>query len=249
MTGLGGYLRRLWRRLPQRHLSEDRLLALALGTRDASTRTAMAAACHLQTCGPCERRFRKLTALLTAMPTVATDGFENVFTPQRLQAQRARIGHRLAQLVGTVEPARVLAFPFSGQPLRQFSVRPGRWLAAAAATGLLLGVTAGQLIHYHPVATRTAIAADTPDDAARSAAPFDAPPGTFDMTGTVELPPVDGDSQTQASPLTLVEFAQLMEEEGFLSNLDLALTSYQVSELESIDALTPRVRDLSINIR
>ena len=55
--------------------------------------------------------------------------------------------------------------------------------------------------------------------------------------------------QTQASPLTLVEFAQLMEEEGFLSNLDLALTSYQVSELESIDALTPRVRDLAINIR
>ena len=40
-----------------------------------------------------------------------------------------------------------------------------------------------------------------------------------------------------------------MADEGFLSNLDLALTSYQVSELESIDALTPRVRDLSINIR
>ena len=40
-----------------------------------------------------------------------------------------------------------------------------------------------------------------------------------------------------------------MEEEGFLSTLDFALTSYQVSELASIDALTPRVRDLSINIR
>ncbi len=69
------------------------------------------------------------------------------------------------------------------------------------------------------------------------------------MTGTVELPPVDVDSQTQAAELTLVEFGQLMEEEGFLSTLDFALTSYQVSELESIDALTPRVRDLSINIR
>jgi len=248
MTGLGECLRRLWRRFPQRHLSEDRLLALALGTRDAQTRTAMAAACHIQICGSCERRFSMLTTLLTAKPAVATAGFEDVFTPPRLQAQRARIGHRLAQLVGTVEPARVLAFPFSGQPLRQLSVRPGRLLAAAAATGLLLGVTAGQLIHFHPIATRTAIAADTTDDAARSA-PFDAPAGTFDMTGTVELPPADGGSQTQASPLTLVEFAQLMEEEGFLSNLDLALTSYQVSELESIDALTPRVRDLAINIR
>ena len=180
-----------------------------------------------------------LTALLEAMPEVANAGFEDAFTPQRLEAQRARIGHRLAQLVGTVEPARVLAFPFSPQPPRQFSNRPVRWLAAAAMAGMLLGVTAGQLIHYHPVATRTA-----------TAAALDEPAGIFDMTGTVELlPPPDGGSQTHVAPLTLVEFSQLMSEEGFLSNLDLALTSYQVSELESIDALTPRVRDLSTNIR
>ena len=241
-------MQRLWRRLPQRHLSEDRLLALALGTPDKSTRTAMLAACHLQTCGPCEHRFRMLTALLEAMPKEADAEFRDVFTPQRLQAQRARIEHRLAHLVGAVEPARVLAFPFSCQPLRQFDIGPGRWIAAAAAIGLLLGVTAGQLIHYHPATTGTAIAADTAADAARSAA-FDDPARTFDMTGTVELPPVDGESQTQAAELTLVEFGQLMEEEGFLSNIDFALTSYQVSELESIDALTPRVRDLSINIR
>ena len=241
MIGPGGFLQRLWRRLPQRHLSEDRLLALVLGTPDKSTRTAMLAASHLQTCGPCEHRFRMLTALLKAIPKEADAGFSDVFTPQRLQAQRARIGHRLAHLVGAVEPARVLAFPFSCQPLRQFDIGPGRWIAAAAAIGLLLGVTAGQLIHYHPVATGTAIAADTTADAARSAA--------FDMTGTVELPPVDVDSQTQAAEFTLVEFGQLMEEEGFLSTLDFAVTSYQVSELESIDALTPRVHDLSINIR
>lgn len=241
MTGPGGFLQRLWRRLPQRHLSEDRLLALVLGTPDKSTRTAMLAASHLQTCGPCGHRFRMLTALLKAIPKEADAGFRDVFTPQRLQTQRARIEHRLAHLVGAVEPARVLAFPFSCQPLRQFDIGPGRWIAAAAAIGLLLGVTAGQLIHYHPVATGTAIAADTTADAARSAA--------FDMTGTVELPPVDVDSQTQAAEFTLVEFGQLMEEEGFLSTLDFAVTSYQVSELESIDALTPRVHDLSINIR
>ena len=246
MIGPGGFLQRLWRRLPQRHLSEDRLLALALGTPDKSTRTAMLAASHLQTCGPCEHRFRMLTALLKAIPKEADAGFSDVFTPQRLQAQRARIGHRLAHLVGAVEPARVLAFPFSCQPLRQFEIGPGRRIAAAAVIGSLLGVTAGQLIHYHP--TGTATAADTTADAARSAA-VDDPARTFDMTGTVELPPVDGDNQTQAAELTLVEFGQLMKEEGFLSNLDFALTSYHVSELESIDALTPRVRDLSINIR
>ncbi len=249
MTGPDGFVRRMWRRIPQRHLSENRLLALALDTTDETARSAVTAACHLQTCGRCEHRFSTLTTLLEALPEMADAGFEDIFTPQRLQAQRARIGHRLAQLVGTVEPARVLAFPFSGQPLKQLDVRAGRWLAAAAAAGLLLGVTAGQLIHYHPGATRSATATDTMDDATRSAAALDEPAGTFDMTGTVELPSADGDSYTQASPLTLVEFEQLMTEEGFLNNLDLALTSYQVSELESIDALTPRVRDLAINIR
>ena len=249
MTGPSAFVRRMWGWLPQRHLSENRLLALALATTEKSARTTVAAPSHLQLCGRCASRFGELTALLQAMPKLADAGFEDVFPPQRLQAQRARIGQRLAQLVGTVEQARVLAFPFSGQPLRQLDLRPGRWLVAAAAAGLLLGVTAGQLIHYHPGATRTATTTDTVDDTTRSAAALDETAGTLDMTGTVELPSPDGDSQSQASPLTLVEFAQLMTEDGFLNNLDLALTSYQVSELESIDALTPRVRDLSINIR
>jgi hypothetical protein len=40
-----------------------------------------------------------------------------------------------------------------------------------------------------------------------------------------------------------------MADEEFLGSLDVALTSLQVAELESIDALTPRVRDLSVNLR
>jgi len=183
------------------------------------------------------------------MPEVADDRFDEVFTPQRLQTQRARIGYRLAQLVGRVEPARVLAFPFSGQTRTPFDFRPARWLTAAAAAGVLLGLTAGQLIHYHPSETQTATAADPADAAPRSAAALDEPAGTFDMTGTIELPPPDGGTLPQTSQLTLVEFAQLMAEEGFLTNLDLALTSHRISELESIDALTPRVRDLPIEVR
>ena len=249
MTSISNGLLRLWQRLPQRHLSEDRLLALALSTPDTSTRPTMAAACHLQTCESCERRFSTLTELIRVMPRVADAGFEDVFTPQRLQAQRARIEHRLAQLVGTVESARVLAFPFSGQRLRQFGIGPSRWLAVATAAGLLLGVTAGQLIHFHPIADRATIAVDPADDTALSAVALDEPAAGCDMTGTIELSPVDSDGRIQVSPLTLVEFARLTAEEGFLSNLDIALTSYQVSELVTIDALTPRVRDFSINIR
>jgi hypothetical protein len=183
------------------------------------------------------------------MPEVADAQFDEVFTPQRLQTQRARIAYRLAQLVGRAAPARVLAFPFSRQTRRPFDVRPTRWLAAAAAAGVLLGVTAGQHIHYHPIETQSATAVDPADAGPRSAAALNRPAGAFDMTGTVEFAPPDGGKPTQASPLTLVEFTQLMAEEGFLANLDLALTSHRISELESIDALTPRVRDLPIDIQ
>lgn len=247
-TGPGWFVRQMWWRLPRRHPSEDRLLALALGTMGVAGMDVTVMS-HLRVCGPCEHRFTALKTLLTAMPEVADDQFEEVFTPQRLQSQRARIGHRLAQLVGTVEPARVLAFPIYARTLRRFDLHPASWLAVAAAIGVLLGVTAGQLVHYYPFVTQSTPVADPADTAARSAAALDGSAGTFDVTGTIELPPTDGNNPTQASSLTLAEFAQLMAEEGFLSNLDLALTSHQISELESIDALTPRVRDLSINIR
>ena len=251
MTGPGWFLRRVWWRVPRRHLLEDHLLAIAVGTTTTTTRvsTWTAAARHLRACAQCESRLTALTTRLRAIPEVADAAVEDVFTPQRLQTQRTRIKHRLAQLVGTVKPARVLSFPFSGRPFRQLGARPGRWLAATAAAGVLLGVTAGQLIHFHPGETRIATVGETDDNADRSTAALNRPTGTLDMTGTVELPPPGGDGQSQTAPLTLDEFATLMTEEAFLGNLDLALTSFRVSELESIDALTPRVRDLSINIR
>jgi hypothetical protein len=246
--GPGWFFQRIWWQFPWRHPSEDRLLALALGTTNAARKNA-ASASHLRTCEPCEHRFNALSTLLTAMPEVADARFDEVFTPQRLQTQRARIAYRLAQLLGRVEPARVLAFPFSSQKRRPFDVRSTRWLAGAATAGVLLGVTAGQLIHYHPFETQSATADEPADAAPQSAAALNRPTGTFDMTGTVELPPPERGNPTQASALTLVEFAQLMAEEGFLTNLDLALTSHRISEFESIDALTPRVRDLPIDIQ
>ena len=95
-------------------------------------------------------------------------------------------------------------------------------------------------MHIHPSGTVDATLAIAP-----TIAPLDSG-DHFDMTGTGELPLVAGDG---TSSLTLGAFDRVMNDEEFLGELDLALTSVQISELESIEALTPRVRDLSIDIR
>ena len=202
---------------------------------------------HLGVCPGCAGRVDQLATLLSSLPAVASAGFEEVFTPSRLQIQRARIGHRLAQIDGGVAPARLLRFPRLGPPPRWIDRRPGRWRAVGATAGLLFGVTAGQLVHFHPVPSHSATLNRTLDV---GQPPLDArPAGILAMTGTVELPPGAGDSPTEPARLTVSGFERVMAEEEFLGHLDLALTSLQVTELESIDALTPRVRDLAINIR
>lgn len=243
MTG-SRFLRHAARRLPWGHLSDDQLLRVAV-SHDQEEPTSRAHR-HLDACSGCEERLASVAAELDAVRNVAAAGFDEVFTPNRLQTQRARIAHRLATLVGTEAPARVLAFPFSTRRLPRLESRAIRWVGAATAAGLLLGVTAGQLVHFHPDAPDGRVAAPSETPATESAR-------TFDMTGTVELPPL-GDVNTEAvrppeDPLTVSQFEQVLADEEFLGSLDLALTSFQVSELETIDALTPRVGDFSIDIR
>jgi hypothetical protein len=243
-------LLRTWWRRTKTHLSDDRLLGCALGA--TTEPTDGEASLHLHDCERCADRFDELTGVLQRVSEVADAGFDAHFPPARLQVQRARIGHRLAQAVGAVDPARVIRFPFIGRPLRPLHVRRGGWLTAAAAAGLLLGVTAGQLVHYHPGSADSTASAPAGANAAVSpdpAAGLDPMASKLDMTGTVELPPSDTDWDTETTGLTLSEFGQIMADEEFLGSLDVALTSLQVAELESIDALTPRVRDLSVNLR
>ncbi len=254
-------LRTLWR-VDRRHLSEDRLLALASSTSRGGQDTTPTNG-HLSSCLHCQARYRDAAVDLKAIADAATANFDAVFSPAVLDSQRTRIGRRLERLVGAAAPARVIGFPFAGAP-RPLQRQPAGWVPAALVGALLLGLTAGQFIQLPglevasdagPTASAILGAPQTPLPTPRSApvgarvtsAPGRASDGThLDMTGTVELPPLAGDD---TGPLTLDEFALVMFDEEFLGRLDTALTSTQVSELASIDALTPRVRDFAINIR
>ena len=240
MTGL---LRRWRTRNDRGHPSEDRLLDVVLGATDAAG--ALSTARHLRACARCAHRAGELRRLLDTAADGAGAAFDEAFPPDRLQAQRARIDHRLARAVGAVERARVLSFPFRRAPERRRDVRPSRWAVAATAAALGLGLVAGQLAHvsWGPETTpglgpAAGVVPETPAGAGVGA--------TLDMTGTIELPPAAGAAR---APLSLSEFEQVMAEAALLDALDVATVSLPVTELASIDALTPRVPDLAAAVR
>ena len=88
-----------------------------------------------------ERLMDDVSAVLRAEADV-------VFTDERLARQHAHILRRIEE---ETRPGQVIAFP-NAQPARPaLRARPGmRWIAGAAAAGLLIGVAAGHLAHDLP---------------------------------------------------------------------------------------------------
>jgi hypothetical protein len=233
------------RRTDRGHPSEDRLLEVVLGTTD--TAVAISTARHLRTCAGCARRAGELRRLLDTVADGAGAAFDEAFPPDRLQVQRARIDHRLDRVVGPVERARVLSFPSRRTPERRRDLRPSRWAVAATAAALGLGIVAGQLVHFNRGPATTANPGPSFGVVAEAPAGSGVNP-TLDMTGTIELPPTST-ADADRAPLSLSEFEQVMAEAALLDALDVATVSLPVTELASIDALTPRVPDLAAAVR
>ena len=232
-----------WRtRIGRRHPSMDRLLGVVFGA--AGTATAISTARHVRRCAPCKHRAAELRTFLDTLADASHASFGEAFPPDRLAAQRARIDHRLAQAIGRVEPARVLAFPFRRAPERRVAFGPGRLAAASTAIGLALGVVTGQLVHFHrnpaPGPGADATFAESGVEGSVNA--------PLELAGTIELPPASAGDAIPTT-LTLSEFEQVMTETAFLDTLDVATISLPVTELASIDALTPHVPDIASTVR
>jgi hypothetical protein len=125
------------------HLDDDDCVDVwsarqALGTAE-SDRPAES---HLRTCSDCRARYTAFTTWLDGMRTEAHAEADEIFTRDRLATQQTQIFRRLESLE---HPARIIAFPRFARPV---SVQPGgrrRWIAAAAAVGLITGVGLGQV--------------------------------------------------------------------------------------------------------
>lgn len=128
------------------HLSDDRLIEVCLDRPPAASERQ-----HLEHCALCEGRRADLERLLADVSDVARAEADAVFTPERLDRQHGRILQRVEH---EAPHGRVISFPAGhGQGPSTLRARPGmRWIAGAAAAGLVIGLLAGHLAHDLPTA-------------------------------------------------------------------------------------------------
>jgi hypothetical protein len=168
---------------------------------------------HLTTCASCRTRFTEFSSWLENIRVDAVTEADEHFSAERLVTQQAQIFRRLE---AAERPARVIAFPRFTQPLSSRSSNVSRWIAAAAAAGLMVGVGLGQLMDFrHSLTVR-----DTP---------------------TAQAQPVDGALAARRD--ARVQPISVTRDEAFLSELDASLSRAAVPELRALDAFTPRAGD------
>lgn len=172
---------------------------------------------HLRSCADCRARFAEFSAWLDSLRADATAEAEEALGADRLATQQAQIVRRLEALE---QPGRVLTFPRFAQPT---SVRPSdgrRWIAGAAAAGLVVGLGLGQMLEFGGATFRST----TP---LGGAAPQVALGAGGDPT-RVGLQPV----------------GSLAGDETYLFDQDILPSQARVPEsLQYLNAITPSARD------
>lgn len=188
---------------------DDRALA-AIWT-DGSIDRARPVHPHLDTCAACRARLAAFSDWLDDLRTEANAEAEEAFPAERLAAQQAQI---LRRIEAAGRPARVITFPRFAQPISATTSNARRWIAGAAAAGLLVGVGLGQFMDLRgstvrriPAATEAQVRTDRPAGLQNASAPG-------------------------------------LSDEEFMSRLeDLAAEPRMPDSLVVFDSMTPRARD------
>lgn len=197
-----------------RHVAEQRLFECYYAERTGEPIDPRLAE-HLTDCPDCSRRYADLTRVLAEVRAEGDADADAVFTPERLRHQQEQIGRRIEHVV---RPARVISFPRHAAPRTMVAsatrIAP-RWIAAATAAGLFIGVAVGASYEWKSRAQ--------------------APPQTI-AKARPPLAPV----ATRG-----IGHPDVAADDAFLSELDAALERPRTRELIAYDALTPHVREVS----
>ena len=206
-----------------RHIHEERLLDRYFSGRRGEPLDPRIAD-HLAECEACAGRYAELARVMNALRAAADAETDLLFPPARRQAQQHDIARRLEH-VGRA--AHVISFPrqLISRHMHATPRAATRWIAAAAAAGLFVGVAVGMfsesyalkdVVHMH------AIARPDPN------------PGPARLTPVARV----GDGAVLD-----------VSDEAFLSDLDVALERQRARELLPFDALTPHALEVSDRLR
>jgi hypothetical protein len=206
-----------------RHLDDEHLLGCYLGPEGG--KDAAANADHLAACPRCSTRYDDLVRFMQDLRAEADAETDDLFPPEHLQAQQQAIARRLDQF-GT---ARIISFPgrvAAKHDLTSSGRLGSRWIAAAAAAGLLVGAAVGT---FYEGSWRL-----VPQTAGSRIA-------RAPISGTPSDP-----SLMLLDPSRAPSF---VDDEMLLSDLERALGGPRTQELLPFEALTPRATDISVQLR
>jgi hypothetical protein len=173
---------------------------------------------HLQSCADCRERYAAFATWLETVRSEARAEADEAFSAERFATQQAQIARRLEALE---HPARVIAFPRFARPISAQQDPRRRWVAAAAAAGLVIGVGLGQLLEFRTSPLRAPEVNTQPQVVARGA-----------------LPPSD---QVAAN----VQTPSQASDELFLYDQEIIPAQVRVPEsLQYLNAITPGPRDI-----
>ncbi|MCC7418075.1 MAG: hypothetical protein IT176_13135 [Acidobacteria bacterium] len=202
------------------HLREERLFNCYVAGRAGEPIDPRDAE-HLADCPACARRHADLARWMDELRSQADADTDDRFTPDVLAAQQHRIAHAI-QHVGCA--ARVIAFP------ERAATRSGpgvshrttpRWLAAAVAAGIIVGLGLGASVQWR----------------SRGRAP--AAPSLSDGLRAPEPAPVGPVATSSAGA------AFTADDDAFLAELEIALETPQTRVLQPYDAITPHVQEIA----
>jgi hypothetical protein len=194
----------------------DRLTALALAAQAPASDHDRQLLTHVSSCEACAARLADLTVQMETLRDAAWQEADAAFDDAMLEAQRGKI---LARLANLGKAARVLRFPArmrdASMPVSPIS---RRWVSVAAAAGLILGLVAGQLLHFVPWESRLHRA-----------------------SGQLQTPhrPADGSVMVQSASAVVT-----LTDDALLDEIDEAMELRRAPNLRALDALTPRVGEL-----
>jgi hypothetical protein len=140
---------------------------------------------------------------------------DEAFSQDRLAMQQAQVMRRLEALE---RPARVIAFPRFTRPVTSTQGNAQRWVAAAAAAGLVIGLAAGQFV-----------------DIRRTFSPRTAQPQN---TNARLESARDVSGATTAAPA-----GSSVSDEALFFGPDTTPNIVPISTLQPMDAITPLARD------